>query len=127
MRIRSRQKSGFTLLEILVSLLLLAVTLVGGMALYHNAQKIMALMVHKKVAMELADRQMETVRTTSFGLLAAGESTESNLRVTGLPANRRTTVTETSSKLKEIRVEVNWNEAGQTTPHSVMLVSYVAK
>lgn len=123
----NRSAEGFTLLEILVSILLLAVTLVGGMALYHNAERIMALMVHKKQAMEMADKKMESMRNTSYVLLNVGESTESDLKISGLSANRKIVVTETGSDLKEIKVEVNWNEAGVNIPKNVTLVSYVAK
>ena len=121
----SRQSGGFTLLEILVSMLLLAVTLVGGMALYHNAEQIMALMVHKKVAMELANEKMEDIRNTSFSRLAAQEDYP---RVSGLSGVRSAEVFELSPDLKEVRVTVRWDEAGQTGDRrKVELVSYVAK
>ncbi|MBZ0167340.1 MAG: prepilin-type N-terminal cleavage/methylation domain-containing protein [Candidatus Omnitrophica bacterium] len=126
MRLPSNQL-GFTLIEIMVSILLLAITLTGGMVLYHNAEQIMALMVHKKVAMELADEKMEEVRNTKYVLLTVGEATESSLAITGLPASRKTVVSEPASNLKEVRVEVNWNEAGAGAAKSVELVSYVAK
>ena len=126
---RKLDTSGFTLLEILVSMLLLAVTLVGGMALYHNAERIMALMVHKKVAMELANEKMEAVRNSSYGSLSDGVSQDFGLKVSGLNAGRVTTVSilDPNKDVKEVRVAVNWKEAGQKIDKTVELVSYVAK
>lgn len=128
MRLNS-EKRGFTLIEIMVSILLLAITLTGGMVLYHNAEQIMALMVHKKVAMELADEKMEEIRNKPFVSLPNNDVpvVESNLKITGLPASRKTVISQPASNLKEVRVEVNWNEAGAVTAKSVELVSYVAK
>ena len=114
-------------MEIMVSILLLAITLTGGIALYHNAEKLMALMVHKKVAMELADERMEEIRNTRYSNLTVGERTENDLTVTGLRASRRTSITEPESmpNLKQVRVRVDWTEAGEQHPKWVELVSYV--
>lgn len=130
MRKLTRSECGFTLLEILVSMLLLAVTLVGGMALYHNAERIMALMVHKKVAMELANERMEAVRNTPYSTLDPGIDQDFNLKVSGLSAGRVTTVSipDPNKDLKEVRVNVRWDEAGQSGgQRKVEMISYVAK
>lgn len=121
-----KNNSGFTLLEIIISILLLAITLAGGMTLYFNANKIMALMVHKKAAMELADKKMEDLRDASYVSLEVGETSESDLKIAGLNASRAVTVTEPHTSYKQVTIEVNWKEANETTDKSVKLVSYVS-
>jgi prepilin-type N-terminal cleavage/methylation domain-containing protein len=123
-----KNKSGFTLLEIIISILLLAITLAGGMALYFNANKIMSLMVHKKAAMELADEKMEELRDVSYNStpLEVGEKSESTLKVAGLNASRTVTVTEPHTSYKQVTIEVNWKEANETADKSIKLVSYVS-
>lgn len=121
-----KNNSGFTLLEIIISILLLAITLAGGMALYFNANKIMALMVHKKAAMELADKKMEDLRDASYSSLVEGETNESGLKVAGLNASRSVTVAKPNSNYKQVTIEVNWKEANETADKSVKLVSYVS-
>lgn len=119
-------KSGFTLIEIIISILLLAITLAGGMALYFNANKIMALMVHKKAAMELADKKMEEIRDASYVSLVEGQTSESGLKVSGLNASRTVTVSKPNSTYKQVTIEVNWKEADTSDDKIVKLVSYVA-
>lgn len=121
-----KNKSGFTLLEIIISILLLAITLAGGMALYFNANKIMALTVHKKAAMELADKKMEDLRDASYVSLVEGESQESGLKVSGLDASRTVTVAIPNSTYKQVTIEVNWKEANEPNDKIVKLVSYVS-
>jgi len=123
-----KNKSGFTLIEIIISILLLAITLAGGMALYFNANKIMALMVHKKAAMELADKKMEDLRDASYVLLVVGETSESDLKVAGLNATRTVTVAvpNPNSTYKQVTIEVNWKEADELNDKIVKLVSYVS-
>ncbi|MGE0269535.1 MAG: prepilin-type N-terminal cleavage/methylation domain-containing protein [Candidatus Omnitrophota bacterium] len=116
-------KSGFTLLEIIISILLLAITLAGGMALYFNANKIMALMVHKKAAMELADKKMEDLRDRSY--VNVVDEQDFALKVAGLNATRTVSVSEPNSSYKQVVIEVNWKEADKSDK-TVKLVSYVA-
>lgn len=121
-----KNNSGFTLLEVIISILLLAITLAGGMALYFNANKIMALMVHKKQAMEMADKKMEEIRDASYVSLNEGTTEESGLKVAGLNANRSVTITKPTSNYKQVMIEVNWKEADEAYDKTVKLISYVS-
>lgn len=61
-----KNQKGFTLIEILISLLLLAITLVAGIQLFINADKIMTLATHKKIATEVANNKMEEIKTWEY-------------------------------------------------------------
>ena len=53
---------GSTLIEILVSMIIMAITLLGGLALYFNASEIQKMAIHKKMATEVASTKMEKYR-----------------------------------------------------------------
>lgn len=119
---KTNNSSGFTLVEVLISILMLAIVLTGGMALYHNASEIMAHMVHKKVAMELADLEMEGIKELTYNSIIPLDETT----ITGAPlanAKKTITVTEVDAKYKEVGVKVAWKDNSK----SVELLTYIAK
>ena len=128
-----KNKKAFTLIEVLVSLLLLAITLAGGITLYFNASTIMGLAMHKKIVTEMANQTMEQVKQAGYGSLpnpATGVwspafpvnfndfKAEAQRRVTDVP----------SSTLKEVEVKVCWPDcgAGTTDKKIITLATYMA-
>ena len=55
----TKNKKAFTLIECLISILILAILLAGGMSFYFNSNSFMSLAMHKKIALELATEKME--------------------------------------------------------------------
>ncbi len=125
--------AGFTLIEVLVSILLLGVIMTGGMALYHNANEIMAYMVHKKVAMELADHALEEIKEKGYGSIAVTdplnptETALSSSVLANLSGKEIISVSAPDAKHKQVDVEIQWKEANSTYPKSVKLVTYIAQ
>src|SRR6185503_3413373 len=62
-------QSGFTIIESLISLILLAIVITGGMQFYFNAQKIVSLASHKKIAIQIANTRLEEIRRNGYGSL----------------------------------------------------------
>ena len=117
-----KNNNGFTLIEVLISILVLAVVLTGGMALYHNASEIMAHMVHKKVAMELADLEMEGIKEQTYNsIIPVDETSIAGSSLTN--AKKTITVTEVDERYKEVGVTVAWKD----NTKSVELLTYIAK
>lgn len=59
-----KNNQGTTLIEVLISIILVAITTLGGIALYFNATELQSIVFHKKMAIELANSKMEECRRT---------------------------------------------------------------
>ena len=60
---------GFTLVESLISILLLAIVLVGGMGFYFYSTDVMTIAMQKKMAMEMAMQAMEQMKDLGYSCL----------------------------------------------------------
>lgn len=130
--------SGFTLVETLISILILAIVLAGGLSLYFNSSAISALMTHKKFATELTSKIMEELKKNGYAslplpgpgiptaLTTADDPSHIILDLT--PATKTVTVTDIGSPVeyKQVDVIVNWTEAGKSTPRSAQATTYIA-
>ena len=112
-------KNGFTLLEILLTLLLLGVgvvSLVSAMTLILTSGGINE---SELVAVNLAREKIETLKNMSYSSIA----NETKAPVSGFTSyQREVAVTVSSANLKQITVTVYWNH--KTTELSKNLVTY---
>jgi prepilin-type N-terminal cleavage/methylation domain-containing protein len=126
MRRRRPHQRGFTLTELLVTLTITVIGLLGLLSLFVVTSRGNALSAHSGEAVAVAERTVEEIRTTATAdLLAAHGATALPLDVSldtvagraGTTFNRRVRVTEltaVSTNLIKIRVDVTWTEAGAT-------------
>ena len=105
-RTRSRN-SGFTLLEILLTLLLLAVGMTALSQAFSTGMLASTDIENVDLALNIAQAKMETLKNTSFASLASSgptaDATFSNFNVT---------VSVTGTDPKQIDVTVSWNVQG---------------
>jgi len=117
MRILST-KRGFTLIESLISLILLSIVLTGGMQFYFNSQKLVSLASHKRLALHIANARLEEMRKNGYGALpnpapGPGVVTTTTITVGGLTASRVETVVDVDANgdsvtdYKSVDVEVS--------------------
>jgi prepilin-type N-terminal cleavage/methylation domain-containing protein len=59
-------KKGLTIIECLLSIIILAIMLTAGMAFYFNAQASMRWSIHKRIAIEMASAEMESIKNSSY-------------------------------------------------------------
>lgn len=59
------QRSGFSLLEVMIALLLLSVMTIGGAAMMMHSGETLAYQENKRAAIEAANRRMELIRSTA--------------------------------------------------------------
>src|SRR5689334_1849535 len=57
-----KSHSGFTLIEALISILLLSITVVAGMSFYFRSDEVMTLVTHKRIAAQLAASRLEDIK-----------------------------------------------------------------
>lgn len=104
---------GTTLIEVLVSLILIAITALGGIALCFHATEMQAIVLHKKMAIELANNQMEKCRRSGC---VAGLS---DVTISGLNITNGMTITSPASPTwagyDDKIVNIGWNEAGPSS------------
>jgi prepilin-type N-terminal cleavage/methylation domain-containing protein len=75
-QVKKNQKSGFTLIEVLLSALIIAVLVIGGSAaLYHTGSSVI-LQGNKRIALEVANQRLELARANSYLAIAPGEYDE---------------------------------------------------
>jgi Tfp pilus assembly protein PilV len=131
---------GFSLAECLISILLLAIALIGGMAFYTNSSEVMGLTLHKKMAMEMAMQEMEQIKkdgqaglpepasgvwvsgsvsTVTFGDPAQPFSGQLQKKISDVEGTA-------PNKNKKVEVQVSWTEAGETNPRTVNLQTLMA-
>ena len=138
---KKRSSQGLTLMETLVSILILFISMTAGMSFYFNARSILTKAMHKKMALEMASQKMEELRNQGYSLLPAAtaafqdavpntvtfQNSSSNFtagmkyRITGSGA--------TDNKMVEI--QVNWSEAGagpgtSSVPMDITLATQMA-
>ena len=112
-------RSGFTLLEVMLALILFAVGTVAAVELLRLAQANAAQGENTLIATYLAQRRLEELRNVAYGSLA----NEAKATV-GSPAgysrfSRQVTVTTPYGNLKQLVVTIYWNAPGGETSLSL--------
>ena len=109
---KRRKDSGFTLIEILITLVILSVVLLGVCSMVYSVMGATSLSKEMAVATTLMQDKMERLKNTPSASLTSGNDTVQPENVSYL---RQWTVS-ASANTTTITVTVNWNRRG---PHSV--------
>ena len=127
-------KKGFTLTEVLISLLLLSIVLIGGMGFYFNSTDVMTTAMHKKIAMEIATQAMEQIKDAGYVSLpipATGNwETATTVTFGDFKVQKQRRVTDElpggATANKKVEIQVSWPESGKQTTSVINLVTYMA-
>ena len=119
--------AGFTIVEALISIILFTITLAGGLAIYVNADRIVTLTTHKRLAVEFANLRMEELRAMNYAAFDAAfpvpdpaepepyDDPSQPPVVEGFASARTITVANVpqvaTPDYKEVTVNVAWTEA----------------
>ena len=119
-----KNKKGLTLIECLISILLLAVILIGGMSLFNNADEMISRATHKRIALEIANSKMDLLKSQDYSSIT---SATDSITVGSLVATRTTTVTPVGGQYKNVKVRVDWTGGGNmTAPQHIEIETYIA-
>lgn len=130
MRLKNK-KNGFTLLECLVSMLLLAVISTGGMALYFYVDEIQAIVMHKKYITEYLNRYLENFKISPYSGISAGSFQGTiGQGISGLTEVNVTLVDgddppDGINDFKEVEVAFSWVETGEKRNRKIALSTYI--
>jgi prepilin-type N-terminal cleavage/methylation domain-containing protein len=120
--IKRTKKAGFTLLEILLTLVLFGMGVVGIAGLFGSVLDSSLDAEYTETAMNLAQARMEQIRNFAYGSIPS----DSKAQVAGFPLfQRQVSVTESPIDLKQVTVTVYWQFKNREV--SEQLVTYVSK
>ena len=118
------RRSGFTLLELMLAVSLLAIGTIAIVELLQRSQTASADGENVLIATNLAQRRLEELRNTAYGSLA-DESRASVSSPSGFSQfDRAVTVTTPYTNLKQIVVTVYWDAPGTGGEANVSLQTY---
>jgi prepilin-type N-terminal cleavage/methylation domain-containing protein len=123
---KRKSQAGFTLIEVLVTILLIGATL----AIYRvTAQTVVVNKwnKNKEVALRIAEKKMESLRTTSFASLPSTGSF-ADAALSDLPSGAgNLTVTNVNDETKNIQVTVTWTNPGDPTSQSISIETSITE
>lgn len=135
-----RHKKGLTIIECLLSILLLAIMLTAGMAFYFNAQASMRGSIHKRIAVEMASAQLENIKNSGYlnlpdycpepdGCVIPNR----NVAIGALVGLSNTVVkdvdepgTPVGTDYKRVTIQISWQDPGKSSSSAVSLDTYIA-
>lgn len=110
---KRRGQRGFTLVEVLVSLVLSAIAMIGVIALYRAQTNASSFSRRSTEATMLAEDQLERLRTqTTVASGSAASLDETGKVVANGPFERLFSIDSTNPNYDEIRVTIRWFEEG---------------
>jgi prepilin-type N-terminal cleavage/methylation domain-containing protein len=113
-----------TLIEVLVSVIILAVTLAGGASIYFHVMGITEQGTHRNIAVQMANSKMEVLKSMDYTTL----SSESPVDVSagGLLMRRVVTITDIGSPVeyKQVQVDMTWYESNKL--QTINLTTYIS-
>lgn len=111
-------------MEVVVTLFLIGVTLL----LFQVTAKSLVLNKYnryREVALRIADKELQTLRTTPFASLPSSGSFSDSLLSTLPNGQGAITITDINSRLKDVTVTVSWNNTSGTATQSIRLQTYI--
>lgn len=110
-----KPQKGFTLVELMVTIIVLAIVSGGLTLLFSSIQYVQASASYRRSATLAAQRQIESLRTSNYAALAAGSSIDfsSNLPAE-LPKPRTATasITEPANGVKRVDITITYKDRG---------------
>jgi len=118
------KKKGYTLVEVLVSLVIVAIvfvglTEVGLLALTSNINNTV-----RDEGVHVAEKEMVEVRSTPFASVVSGTRPDVSRQIRGLAVIYQPSVTVTSlnSTNKQVAINVSWTRNGKTYSHQAITI-----
>ena len=118
---RMRLLAGFTIIEVLLSTIILAISLVGGTLLFSANRKNLTYAAYQTLATWSGVSKLEELKSADYSSLINGITIETPV-ISGHNFQRKTTIKDVSG-YKEVNVEVDWGKG--TFP--VSLTTYVSE
>ncbi len=106
-----KSQKGFSLLEVIISMLILAVGLLGVAGLMTVGIRTNADAAHLTEAYQIGQEEMERLKTVSWSSIVGTDFTTRELR--GITFTSTWRVVSTVGRIKDVNLAVTWNEGLQ--------------
>ncbi len=109
-------RRAFTLVEVVVALVLLAVGVLGALAFFSAGTSFLSVQNHKRTAAEIAYSHQEELRTASFDALPSQQEDDQEVQIDALAGLRDTVVEDVDEDqdgtvdYRKVTVTVSWLE-----------------
>jgi prepilin-type N-terminal cleavage/methylation domain-containing protein len=126
----SRNRNGFTLIEILVALVILSIALLALAGLMVTTTKNNAAGGHLTEAATFAQDTLERLRVSPLSSIPTGVMIQNScVGSTGVlyTGSWRASVPNSSSTLDRISITVNWVDPAKLQPHSINMITTVSQ
>ena len=104
------KKAGFTLVEVIIATIILAISLLGGVAFFSLNRNNLSYANRQRLATWGAVYKIEQLKSATYTdtLLNSGSLTTEILPISGYSFTRKTTITNISGNYKQADVSVSW-------------------
>jgi len=120
-----QQKKGLTIIECLISIIILAIILTAGMAFYFNAQASMRWSINKRIAVEIAGAELESIKNRDYANITPGVWSPVDMSTDTFNGTKNVEVSDIGD-YKQIHVVVGWQDEVKKGNSSVSLYTYIA-
>lgn len=134
---------GFTIIECLISILLLAIVMAGGMAFYFYSTGYLASATHRRIAAEMANARLEQIKNSGYANLpdpAPGLWDDPSVpgvppepvTIGSLPGQQEVYIFDIDENgggtdYKQAEVKITWTEPSKTGPQEMVLETYIVR
>jgi prepilin-type N-terminal cleavage/methylation domain-containing protein len=125
-----RKMKGFTLVEVMISIVILLIGIFGVWAYFIYSQNALELAVKKRYASQICHMKLEELRSVDYNALSGYEETNTPVKIDNLDGFRNTVVenidenNDGRTDYKKITVRVNWNQNGKE--QKIEFVSFIS-
>ncbi len=124
MPLRTKTQSGFTIVEVLISIFIIGVTLIL-FAMVSHAVLLNKYNRYREIALRVAENQIQVLRTTAYGSLPSTGSFNNSL-LSSIPQGAGTqTITQVATGFKQATVAVTWRNPTSTANQQVVFSTYL--
>jgi prepilin-type N-terminal cleavage/methylation domain-containing protein len=125
-----RKMKGFTLVEVMISIVILLIGIFGVWAYFIYSKNALELAVKKRYASQICHMRLEELRSVDYNALSGYEETNTPVKIDNLDGFRNTVVenidenNDGRTDYKKITVRVNWNQNGKE--QKIEFVSFIS-
>lgn len=107
---RTSSQAGFTMIEVMISVLITAIAALGFIAMYMTETQAGAFTRHSTEASILATDKLEELRTVGTAPTSANDTVDAQGKSGGMFTRKWTIATDTTNNFISVLVQVGWNE-----------------
>lgn len=120
-----RSQRGLTFVEVMVSILILCVVMIGGFSFFVFGRRDISRSGHYRQALELANQMLEEAKADGYGSLSPGTTDEGTVTLDDVDYTRYISLPDSiPSEITEVTVSVWCQEVGYSVSLTTLIADY---